>query len=100
MSNVEDNPTQNEGQDKNNDALTSSFIVKLNRVDCITLSSVITTSLAVSFAIEGYSFLATSLLFIAMLADAFDGILASIYGIECSFGRYLDGFLDLFLNNN
>lgn len=75
----------------------SKFIVKLNFVDYITLSSVVTTSFAVVSALEGYLYFATALLFIAMLADAYDGILARKYGIERSFGRYLDGFMDVLI---
>ena len=79
----------------NNDE--SRFIVKLNFVDYITLSSVITTCLAVVSALEGYLYFATALLYIAMLADAYDGILARKYGVERSFGRYLDGFMDVLI---
>ena len=79
----------------NNDG--SRFIVKLNFVDYITLSSVITTSFAVVSALEGYLYFATALLCIAMLADAYDGILARKYGVERSFGRYLDGFMDVLI---
>jgi len=75
----------------------SRFIVKLNFVDYITLSSVVTTSFSVVFALEGYLYFATALLFIAMLADAYDGILARKYGVERSFGRYLDGFMDVLI---
>lgn len=75
----------------------SNFIIKINRVDTLTLSSVITTSLAVAFALDGYLYLATAVLFIAMMADAFDGILARKYQIERNFGRYLDGFMDVLI---
>jgi len=75
----------------------SRFIVKLKFVDYITLSSVVTTSFSVVFALEGYLYFATALLFIAMLADAYDGILARKYGVERSFGRYLDGFMDVLI---
>jgi len=78
----------------NNDSM---FIVKLNFVDYVTLSSVVTTSLSVAFALEGYLYFATGLLFIAMLADAYDGILARKYGTERPFGRYLDGFMDVLI---
>ena len=66
-------------------------------MDYITLSSVVTTSFSVVFALEGYLYFATALLFIAMLADAYDGILARKYGVERSFGRYLDGFMDVLI---
>lgn len=75
----------------------SKFIVRLNAVDYLTLSSVITTCFSVVAALEGYLYFATSLLYIAMLADAYDGILAREYGLERSFGRYLDGFMDVLI---
>lgn len=41
-------------------------------------------------------FLAMGLMFLGMLTDAFDGILARRYGMDDEFGRYLDGFVDVF----
>ncbi len=41
-------------------------------------------------------FLAIGLMYLGMLADAFDGILARKYRWESEFGRYLDGFVDVF----
>src|SRR5690606_23223041 len=73
------------------------FIVRLNRVDCITLSSVITTALAVALALEHHLFLAMSLLFVAMTSDAVDGMLARRWGLTRNFGRYLDGFMDVLI---
>lgn len=70
------------------------FIIRLNRVDLLTLSGVITTSLAIAAALAGHAYLATALLFIAMLGDALDGMWARHRGITRHFGRYLDGFLD------
>ncbi len=75
----------------------SLFIIKLTAVDWLTLSSVVTTCLAVGLSLSGFYLLATSLLFIAMCADAFDGILARKYGLERNFGRYLDGFMDVLI---
>ena len=92
MSNNESQPDPS-----SNSAPESSFIVLLSWVDYVTLSSVVTTSLAVSFALEGRLFLATALLFLAMLADACDGILARKYGLVRAFGRYLDGFMDVLI---
>ena len=70
------------------------FIVKLNRVDLITLSSVLITFIAIINAIEGHLYFSMALLFIAMTADALDGMLARKWGLEREFGRYLDGFMD------
>lgn len=73
------------------------YIIRLNPVDCLTLSGVLTSSLAVVLAIKSHSYLATAVLFIAMLGDALDGILARKYKLERPFGRYLDGFMDVLI---
>ena len=73
------------------------FIIRLNRVDCITLSSVATTGVAVALALHHQTYLATSLLFLAMCADALDGMLARKWGLTRNFGRYLDGFMDVLI---
>ena len=70
------------------------FIITINKVDILTLSGVITSSLAIIAALSGAIYLCTSLLFLAMLADALDGILARKFKLERPFGRYLDGFMD------
>lgn len=75
----------------------SLFIIKLNRVDLVTFSSVITSSISVALSIQGDFYLAMSVLYIAMLADAMDGILARKLGLERDFGRYLDGFMDVLI---
>jgi CDP-diacylglycerol---serine O-phosphatidyltransferase len=41
-------------------------------------------------------FLAMGLMYLGMLTDAFDGILARRYKLDGEFGRYLDGFVDVF----
>ena len=76
---------------------TIPFIIKLNRVDLITLSSVLTTFIALMHAIEGQLNFAMALLFLAMTADALDGMLARKWGLEREFGRYLDGFMDVLI---
>lgn len=73
------------------------FIVKLNRVDLITLSSVLTTFIALMHAIDGQLYFSMALLFLAMTADALDGMLARKWGLEREFGRYLDGFMDVLI---
>lgn len=75
----------------------SRFIVTLNKVDMVTLTSVVTTCIAAACALEGYVYAAMSLLFLAMIADAMDGILARKLGLERNFGRYLDGFMDVLI---
>jgi CDP-diacylglycerol--serine O-phosphatidyltransferase len=53
-----------------------------------------------SFAAEGGTaarfHLAVGLMYLGMLADAYDGRLARAFGWESDFGRYLDGFVDVF----
>ncbi len=73
------------------------FIIKLNRVDLITLSSVLTTFIAMMYAIDGHLYFSMALLFLAMTADALDGMLARKWGLEREFGRYLDGFMDVLI---
>lgn len=73
------------------------FIITLNKVDLVTLSGVLTSSLAVAAALSGSIYLCTSLLFLAMLGDALDGILARKFKLERPFGRYLDGFMDILI---
>ncbi|MFZ5723489.1 MAG: CDP-alcohol phosphatidyltransferase family protein [Pseudomonadota bacterium] len=73
----------------------SLFIVRLNRVDLLTLSGVASAALAAGAALDGKTHLATSLLFLAMLVDALDGIWARRRGVVRDFGRYLDGFMDV-----
>ncbi len=73
-----------------------TFIIRLNRVDYLTLLGVVFSSLSIGFSISGKFSFALSVLFLAMLVDAFDGILARKFGTERNFGRYLDGFIDVF----
>lgn len=73
------------------------LIIKLNRVDLLTLSGVLTASLAVACFLERQFFAGTALLFLAMLGDALDGILARRLGLVRNFGRYLDGFMDVLI---
>ena len=76
---------------------TSRYIIRLNPVDMLTLSGVLTTSLAVAALLEKQFYLATGCLFIAMLGDALDGMFARRLKLERNFGRYLDGFMDVLI---
>jgi len=71
------------------------LIVSLNPVDWLTLSGVWVAFASLYFAFEYQIAYALSALYIAMLIDAFDGILARKYGYESEFGRYLDSFVDV-----
>lgn len=72
----------------------SRYIIHLNRVDLLTLSGVLSAGLAVACMLQSQFYLATALLFLAMLGDALDGMLARRLKLERNFGRYLDGFMD------
>ncbi len=76
---------------------TERYLIRLNRVDLITISGVMTSMIAATLALKGNLYLATALLYLAMLADALDGILARKLGLERDFGRYLDSFMDVLI---
>ena len=89
------------------------FIIRLNPADFLTLGG-LAVDLAAFFlfldlpaAVPGLSFtpalggeqrffLAVSLMYLGMLCDAFDGLMARRFRFESEFGRYLDGFADVF----
>jgi phosphatidylserine synthase len=72
------------------------WIVRLNWVDGLTLCGLVLSSLAAGLAVAGRFSFSLSLLFVAMILDAFDGILARRFRLEREFGRYLDGFIDVY----
>ena len=74
----------------------SFFIVELNRVDCLTLMGILLVGSAVVLMLQGQFSYALSILYLALIADAMDGVLARKLGITRDFGRYLDGFVDVF----
>ncbi len=74
----------------------SRFIIRLNMVDCLTLTGLILSSCSIGLSIAGKFSFSLSFLYIAMLTDAFDGIMARKFKTERNFGRYLDGFVDVF----
>ena len=78
----------------NADPTRGFFIIALNRVDCLTLSGVLLSFLSMSYMLAGKMEFALGVLYIAVIADAFDGILARKLGLVRDFGRYLDGFVD------
>ncbi|MCH8499841.1 MAG: CDP-alcohol phosphatidyltransferase family protein [Marinobacter sp.] len=74
-----------------------AYLVRLNGADWVTLSGVISSLLAALASLHGQLYLAVSLLFLAMLGDALDGIIARRMGITRAFGRYLDSFMDVLI---
>lgn len=72
----------------------SHFLVRLNSADCITLLELLFSATAMVCALHQQLLLSVSWLFLAMLADALDGIWARRNKLVRAFGRYLDGFMD------
>ncbi|MBE0148099.1 CDP-alcohol phosphatidyltransferase family protein [Serratia sp. PL7] len=72
----------------------SPFLVRLSSADCITLVGLLFSAVAMGCALHKQLFLSVAWLFLAMLADALDGIWARRNKLVRSFGRYLDGFMD------
>ncbi|EQC01569.1 CDP-alcohol phosphatidyltransferase family protein [Photorhabdus temperata] len=70
------------------------FIIQLNRADYITIGGAVFSALSVAAALQHWHYLAIAFLYLAMLGDALDGILARNLNIVRPFGRYLDGFMD------
>ncbi|ETS32627.1 MULTISPECIES: CDP-alcohol phosphatidyltransferase family protein [Photorhabdus] len=70
------------------------FIIQLNRADYITIGGAVFSALSVAAALQHWYYLAIAFLYLAMLGDALDGIIARNLHIDRSFGRYLDGFMD------
>jgi len=77
--------------------MNSPWLIRLNRVDCITLLSVPLTLLAISEVLQQRLMSALALLYLAMTADALDGMLARRWHLTRNFGRYLDGFMDVLI---
>ena len=75
----------------------SAYLVRLNKADWVTLSGVVSSLLAALASLHGQLYLAVSLLFLAMLGDALDGIIARRMGVTRAFGRYLDSFMDVLI---
>jgi CDP-diacylglycerol--serine O-phosphatidyltransferase len=72
------------------------LIVSLNPVDWLTLGSLLLAGIGLLLALDGSLSLAIVFMLLAMLADMLDGALARRFGLESEFGRYLDGFCDVF----
>jgi CDP-diacylglycerol--serine O-phosphatidyltransferase len=76
------------------------LIIRLNLASALTLAGLALDMAAFFLLLEGRGssglFLAVSLMYLGMLADAFDGVVARRFRWESEFGRYLDGFVDVF----
>lgn len=70
------------------------FIIRLNAVDYVTLSGALLACISIALMLNGKPGLSLGVLYLAVIADAFDGVLARRLRLERDFGRYLDGFVD------
>lgn len=70
------------------------FIVRLNVVDFVTLLGVLLSCISIALMLNGKLELSLGILYLAVVTDAFDGVLARRLKLERDFGRYLDGFVD------
>lgn len=70
------------------------FIVQLNVVDFVSLSGVLLSCISIALMLNGKLELSLGVLYLAVITDAFDGVLARRLKLERDFGRYLDGFVD------
>jgi CDP-diacylglycerol--serine O-phosphatidyltransferase len=58
------------------------------------LAGALLSCISIALMLNGKLELALGVLYLAVIADAFDGVLARRLKIERDFGRYLDGFVD------
>jgi len=72
------------------------FIVQLNPADYLTLLGLLFAGISIVQVIAGNFYLAISFMFLGMFADAFDGVISRKFGWASEFGRFLDGFVDVF----
>ena len=70
------------------------FIIQLNVVDILTLSGVLLSCISIALMLNEKLELSLGVLYLAVIADAFDGVAARKLKLERDFGRYLDGFVD------
>ena len=81
------------------------FIINLNGACLVTLSGILISISACFLLLSSLNqtpmnssyYLGMSLIFLGMLADALDGVIARKMNWTSEFGRYLDGFGDVFL---
>lgn len=74
----------------------SLFIVQLNPADYLTLTGLFFASISIIQVLSGNFYLAIAFMFVGMFVDAFDGVISRKFGWASEFGRYLDGFVDIF----
>ncbi len=72
------------------------FIIELNMVDSLSIFGLILCLLSAGIALSGNYSGAIVLIFLAMLIDMLDGILARQFSLLRPFGKYLDSTIDTF----
>ena len=80
--------------DSHHESPSGFFIVQLNVVDIVTLSGVLLACISIALMLNAKFELSLGVLYLAVITDAFDGVLARKLKLERDFGRYLDGFVD------
>lgn len=70
------------------------FIAKLTIVDMITLCALLSAVTSIYLILNQLFAFSLSLMFLSMLFDAMDGMVARKLNILRDFGRYFDGFMD------
>ncbi|MFL0804333.1 MAG: CDP-alcohol phosphatidyltransferase family protein [Agarilytica sp.] len=74
----------------------NTFIIELNLVDALSLCGLALCLLSAGVALSGNYAYAIILIFLAMLIDMLDGILARKFSLLRPFGKYLDSTIDTF----
>ncbi|QPC46962.1 CDP-diacylglycerol--serine O-phosphatidyltransferase [Mangrovibacillus cuniculi] len=69
--------------------------IKSNLANILTLTNVALGSCSIIFSVKGELLLALIFIFVAALADRYDGMVARKLNIESEFGRQLDSLCDL-----
>jgi CDP-diacylglycerol--serine O-phosphatidyltransferase len=70
------------------------LIIRLNPVDLLTLSGVLLCGVSLHLILNRRFDFALGILYLSVITDAFDGILARRFARTRNFGRYLDSFVD------
>ena len=93
---MEDRRDREDSQEREEVLGEGFFIASLTPADVLTLTALLMCVCSLLFIAKGRFYYGMAILLLAMLFDAFDGIVARKYGWEGPFGRYLDGFVDAF----
>lgn len=70
---------------------------RLNLPNALSFAALLTAWAAILLLLRGFFYLSFSLALVALVLDAFDGMLARRLGLESEFGRQLDSHVDVFI---